>query len=208
MNQIKALLSIVIPFFLLVFFQTCNSQTSDNPIYLGQKNESFNLDQVTFKENAETLFSKIPHVKIEKKMDAGKTFYIYRVKVADQKDILFNYYNISEGDVEVFANQNNEIILFSGMKQVKKEVAQKFMEKLKGQYKKQEIAGKQNQFIDDAFTAVSGNKLIHVTMTCFKDGDLKGTCNVIYNIYKYPQKDSEAIRLMTPNVEVENLLKK
>lgn len=208
MNRIKALLSIVIPLFLLIFFQTCNSQTSDNPLYLGQKNESFNLDQATFKENAETLFSKIPHIKIEKKTDAGKPFYIYRVKVAAQKDNLFHFYNINEGDVEVFANQNNEIILFSGMKQVKKEEAQKFMEKLRNQYKKHEIASKQSQFIDDTFTAVSGNKLIHVTMTCFKDGDLKGNCNVIYSIYKYPQKDSEAIRLMTPNVEVENLLKK
>lgn len=208
MNRIKTQLSLVIAFFLLIFFQTCNSQTSDNPMYIGQNNESFNLDLVTFKENAETLFSQIPHIKIEKKMDDGRTFYIYRVKVADQKDHLFNYYNISEGDVEVFANENNEIVMFSGMKELKKEETQKFMEKLRSNYKKQEIAGKQNQFIDDAFTAVSGNKLIHVTMTCFKDGDLKGNCNVIYNIYKYPQKDNEVIRLMTPNVEVENLLKK
>ncbi|GAA5094908.1 hypothetical protein GCM10023210_27020 [Chryseobacterium ginsengisoli] len=50
---------------------------------------------------------------------------------------------------------------------------------------------------------------MHITKTCITEGTYKGECSIIYNIYKYPQKDEDVIRLMTPNsIEIENLLKK
>ncbi|OWP87420.1 hypothetical protein BWK60_03870, partial [Flavobacterium covae] len=40
----------------------CKSQEKENPKYLEKKDNTFYIDKITFKENKDTLFSKITHV--------------------------------------------------------------------------------------------------------------------------------------------------
>ncbi|AMO19110.1 hypothetical protein V8245_13885 [Flavobacterium columnare] len=40
----------------------CKSQEKENPKYLEKKDSTFYIDKITFKENKDTLFSKITHV--------------------------------------------------------------------------------------------------------------------------------------------------
>lgn len=43
----------------MTLFQNCQSQTKENPKFLGSENGIFDFDKVTFKENIDTLFSKV-----------------------------------------------------------------------------------------------------------------------------------------------------
>lgn len=61
-NKIKFLILI----FMTAFLVNCNSQTKENSKFLGKEYGEFNLENVTFKENVDTLFSKIDHVNLDR----------------------------------------------------------------------------------------------------------------------------------------------
>ena len=48
----------------LIIIQSCHSQNSINPTYLGVKPGDFDLDKVTFKEDVNLLFSKVKYIKL------------------------------------------------------------------------------------------------------------------------------------------------
>jgi len=74
-NNLKILTTAV----LFSFFQSCQSQTAENPKSLGS--EIFKLENITFKENVDTLFSKIPFVKLDRTNDTVGFPFLVQVKI-------------------------------------------------------------------------------------------------------------------------------
>ena len=92
-------------------FQSCQSQTSDNPTVLGT--EIFKLENVTFKENIDTLFSKIPFVKLDRTNDKSKAL-IFRNKIDDNKNVkIVDFNGIDSQRLNVITNDKKEIQAFS-----------------------------------------------------------------------------------------------
>ncbi|MBP2616009.1 hypothetical protein [Chryseobacterium jejuense] len=107
-----------IKFFLLlalfVVFQNCQSQLKENPKYLGSKEGSIDLDKVTFKENIDTLFSKVPHVELDRTNEKSKAW-LYRNKIEDKnaKVSIVNLMELSNNRVDVIADKDKKIQAFT-----------------------------------------------------------------------------------------------
>ena len=102
-----------------VSFSNCNSQTKDNPKYLGNEFGSFDLDKVTFKENIDTLFSKIDHVNLDRTNTINKVW-VYRNKLdANKKDDFISFFSIQNFKINVIANQEKQIEAFTTFAETK-----------------------------------------------------------------------------------------
>ncbi|QYS86906.1 hypothetical protein JJC03_02555 [Flavobacterium oreochromis] len=93
--------------FSILFLSNCQSQ--QNKKYIGLKYGSFDIDKLTFTENIDTLFSKIPHVEILKDIN-GRKMRVFRVKPIAQDKKLFKYFNIEDGDTEFYIDDKNELV--------------------------------------------------------------------------------------------------
>lgn len=71
-KQNRSYISILI--LLMTLFQNCQSQTKENPKFLGSENGIFDLDKATFNENIETLFFKIQYVSLDRTADKSKAW--------------------------------------------------------------------------------------------------------------------------------------
>lgn len=188
---------------ILLFFQNCQSQSSNNALFIGEDFGSFDIDKVKFNEDITSLFSKIPHIEIEKEIN-GKKMKVFRVKTDSQNNNLFNYFNIKDGDVEFYVDNKNNLVMIYDMVLISAKESSEFMNNVRNKYKSREIMSKKDKFIDDTFLIQDNNKLIQITKTCMKGGD----CAIIYKIYKAPQKEEHILRFLTPSPEIEALLKK
>lgn len=202
MNNNTFSLKIVLVLILLLF-QNCQSQSSDNAFFIGKDFGSFDIDKAKFNEDVTNLFSKIPHVEIEKEINVKK-MKVFRVKTDSQNNDLFNYFNIKDGDVEFYVDNKNNLVMIYDMVLMSAKESSEFMNTIRNKYKTKEIISKKNKFIDDSFLMQDNNKLTQITKTCMQGGD----CTIIYKIYKTPQKEEDVLRFLTPSPEIESLLKK
>ena len=105
-------------FFLLIIlmtlFQNCQSQTKENPKYMGAENGIFDLDKATFNENVETLFSKVQHVSLDRTADKSKAW-IYRNKMDDgnAQTNLISFFDIENSRINVITNNKKVIQAFT-----------------------------------------------------------------------------------------------
>ncbi|MBF6654793.1 hypothetical protein HUE46_01190 [Flavobacterium columnare] len=191
-------------FFLIFFlFLLSNCQSQQNEKYIGLKYGIFDIDKVTFTENIDTLFSKIPHVEILKEIN-GRKMRVFRVKSIAQDKKLFKYFNIEEGNTEFYLDDKNNLVRIHQMINTNKNTVDNFLEKVRRKYGINEKKIVKKKFIDDMFIGQLENKLVYITKSC-NDQD----CSIVYNIYKYPQKDNDIISFMSlNNIDLENLLKK
>ena len=99
---------------LMTLFQNRQSQTKENPKYLGSENGIFDLDKATFNENVETLFSKIQHVSLDRTADKSNAW-VYRNKIGDGnvKPNLISFFDIENNRINVIANNKKVIQAFT-----------------------------------------------------------------------------------------------
>lgn len=137
-NNLKILITVT----LFSFFQNCQSQTAENPKSLGS--EIFKLENITFKENVDTLFSKIPFVKLDRTNDTSKAI-IYRNKIDDNKKVeIVDFYGKNSQRLSVTTNAKNEIQAFSTYIDTK-ENPQNLINKLDKQFKSYKVNLKPNK---------------------------------------------------------------
>lgn len=126
-------------------FQSCQSQTSDNPTVLGT--EIFKLENVTFKENIDTLFSKIPFVKLDRTNDKSKAL-IFRNKIDDNKNVkIVDFNGIDSQRLNVITNDKKEIQAFSTYIETTKN-PQVLIEKIDKKFKPYKVNLKPNKKLE------------------------------------------------------------
>ena len=99
---------------LMALFQNCQSQTKENPKYLGSENGIFDLDRATFNENVETLFSKVQHVSLDRTADKSKAW-VYRNRIGESnvKSNLISFFDIESNRINVITNSKKVIQAFT-----------------------------------------------------------------------------------------------
>lgn len=98
-------LKFLLLFLITVSLSNCSSQTKDNPKYLGHEFGNFDLDKVTFKENIDTLFSKIDHANLDRTNTVNKVW-VYRNKIDEvKKDNFVGFFSIENCKLNVIANE-------------------------------------------------------------------------------------------------------
>ena len=99
---------------LMALFQNCQSQTKENPKYLGSENGIFDLDRATFNENVETLFSKVLHVSLDRTADKSKAW-VYRNRIGESnvKSNLISFFDIESNTINVITNSKKVIQAFT-----------------------------------------------------------------------------------------------
>ncbi|SHF86931.1 hypothetical protein [Pedobacter caeni] len=166
----------------LLVFQSCQSQTPKNPQHLGEGTGDFDLDQLTFKEDVNALFSKVNYIKLPHK-DA---FYDKVKKEEVIRDTLAFEYKVSKADrakvntyfldkslnhrmVFFFVDKKNQFKAFSFFASKKDGDFSKQIELIDKKYKKYKVnlkPDKRRDFADaKAYQWESPDKIISVTMS-------------------------------------------
>lgn len=97
------------------FLCGCTAQQNENPQYLEGNNGSFDLDRISFNEDLNILFSKVPHniiadkqshydKELNKEVVTDTVAFIYRVQSKARTDEMFNFgiYEVPADDVVSF----------------------------------------------------------------------------------------------------------
>lgn len=118
-KQNRSYISILI--LLMTLFQNCQSQTKENPKFLGSENGIFDLDKATFNENIETLFSKIQYVSLDRTADKSKAW-VYRNKIDDRnlKSNLISFFDVENNRINVIADNRKVIQAFTSFVETNK----------------------------------------------------------------------------------------
>ncbi len=158
----------------MTLFQNCQSQTKENPKYLGFENVVFDLDKVTFNENVEILFSKINHVSLDRTADKSKAW-VYRNKIDDNtvKPKLVSFFDIENNKINVIANGKKEIQAFTSFIETNKN-PESLISKLDKKYGAYKVKLKPNKKLDFTNSKLYQwnlpEKINAVTVTKLKDG--------------------------------------
>jgi hypothetical protein len=118
-KQNRSYISILI--LLMTLFQNCQSQTKENPKFLGSENGIFDLDKATFNENIETLFSKIQYISLDRTADKSKAW-VYRNKIDDRnlKPNLISFFDVENNRINVIADNRKVIQAFTSFVETNK----------------------------------------------------------------------------------------
>jgi hypothetical protein len=118
-KQNRSYISILI--ILMTLFQNCQSQTKQNPKYLGSENGIFDLDKATFNENIETLFSKIQYISLDRTADKSKAW-VYRNKIDNRnvKRNLISFFDVENNRINVIADHRKVIQAFTSFVEINK----------------------------------------------------------------------------------------
>lgn len=105
----------------MTLFQNCQSQTKQNPKYLGSENGIFDLDKATFNENIEILFSKIQYISLDRTADKSKAW-VYRNKIDDRnvKRNLISFFDVENNRINVIADNKKVIQAFTSFVETNK----------------------------------------------------------------------------------------
>lgn len=100
---------------------TCKPQQKQNPKYLGSGHDIFDLDNTSFNENVDTLFSKIQYVSLDRTADKSKAW-VYRNKFDDSnvKPNLISFFDIENNRINVIANHKKVIQAFTSFMETNK----------------------------------------------------------------------------------------
>jgi hypothetical protein len=163
MKNTLLLLTIVANFMLI---PSCQSQNKPNPVALGTGNGDFDLDQITFKEDANTLFSKVKFIKLprmNKYYDKVKKENVlvdtpaFEYKVANEDKGKVNTYfldrSLKQDLVFFFTDKSSRLKAFSMLMFQKQDFASR-IEQIRKKYGNYEVKLKPNP-IDE----VTGRKV-------------------------------------------------
>lgn len=118
-KQNRSYISILI--ILMTLFQNCQSQTKENPKFLGSENGIFDLDKATFNENIEILFSKIQYISLDRTADKSKAW-VYRNKIDNRnvKRNLISFFDVENNRINVIADNKKVIQAFTSFVEINK----------------------------------------------------------------------------------------
>jgi hypothetical protein len=159
---------------LMTLFQNCQSQTKENPKYLGAESGIFDLDKATFNENVETLFSKIQHVSLDRTADKSKAW-VYRNKIGDGnvKPNLISFFDVENYRINVIANNKKVIQAFTSFIETDKN-PESLISKLDKKYSAYKVKLKPDKKLDFSNSKLYQwnlpDKIYAVTMSKLKDG--------------------------------------
>ncbi len=159
---------------LMILFQNCQSQTKENPKYLGAESGIFDLDKATFNENVETLFSKIQHVSLDRTADKSKAW-VYRNKIGDGnvKPNLISFFDVENYRINVIANNKKVIQAFTSFIETDKN-PESLISKLDKKYSAYKVKLKPDKKLDFSNSKLYQwnlpDKIYAVTMSKLKDG--------------------------------------
>jgi hypothetical protein len=139
----------------IAIFMGCKS--ADNPSYIGIDYGSYDLSMITFSENIDTLFSKIPHIIIPKTEDkydpkTGVTTvidtnaYVIRVEDFAKSKALFHFGKLeySTPNIFVYLTKNKDFVAF-GFSQHDCIYLESFVNFLNNKYKGFKVKDKQSE---------------------------------------------------------------
>jgi len=159
---------------LMNLFQNCQSQTKENPKYLGAENGVFDLDKATFNENVETLFSKVQHVSLDRTADKSKAW-VYRNKIdeGNVKTNLISFFDIENNRINVIVNNKKVIQAFTSFVETNKS-PESIISKLDKKYGSYKVKLKPDKKLDFSNSKLYQwnlpDKIYAVTISKLKDG--------------------------------------
>lgn len=131
--------------FIILLFQSCQSQSKDNPKVLGEK--KFKIDNVTFTEDVDTLFSKISFVKLDRTDDQSEAL-IYRNKIdSNSNRNIVSFYEMDSPRLNVITNNEKEIQAFTTYFETY-ENPQNIIEKIDAKFKPYRVNLKPNKKLE------------------------------------------------------------
>jgi hypothetical protein len=152
----------------------CKPQQKQNPKYLGSGHDIFDLDNTSFNENVDTLFSKVQYVSLDRTADKSKAW-VYRNKFDDSnvKPNLISFFDIQNNKINVIANHKKVIQAFTSFMETNKNpefLISKLDEKY-GAYKvKLKLDKKLNFSNSKLYQWNLPDKIYAVTVSKLKDG--------------------------------------
>ncbi|QNK63237.1 hypothetical protein H7F33_01570 [Pedobacter sp. PAMC26386] len=164
----------------LLFVQNCEGQVKENPKYLGVKFGDFDLDKITFKEDINTLFSKVKYIKLPRK----DTYYDEVKKQEVIRDTLAFEYKIDPDDpnrettyfldralrgdlVFFFVDKSNRLKAFSFFISGTEDLSKK-VEQIDNKYKQYRVnlgSEKEKAFVGKTYQWETPDKIISVTVS-------------------------------------------
>ncbi|WP_027388271.1 hypothetical protein [Chryseobacterium gregarium] len=158
----------------MTLFQNCQSQTKENPKYLGSEHGIFDLDRATFNENVETLFSKVQHVALDRTEGKSKAW-IYRNKIDDSgiKPDLIRFFDIENNRINVITNHKKAIQAFTSFIETDKN-PESLISKINTKYASYKVNLKPDKNLDFSHSKLYQwnlpDKIYAITISKLKEG--------------------------------------
>lgn len=171
-------------------FTSCKQK--DNPKYLGKEYGKFDLAQLTFKEDFDMLFSKIDNAHFY--ASDKRTLQIYRANHPITGSDLYSFYGLDLNMTTFYLKDSDKSLLaVTDLLFLSSQKADDFINKVKNSNNYQEIKTEKDERIDNYFIGVNHNSMLEITKTLFNVNKPDGECQLIVQIYQYPQ-NPELIR--------------
>ncbi|MDO6811225.1 hypothetical protein Q4603_21590 [Zobellia galactanivorans] len=137
---------ILVPFILFL----CSCHTQNNPKYIGLEYGTLNLDNISFNENIDTLFSKIPYIRFTKtsndlfrasNIDNDTLAFEYRVKKENQSKQLYYFLHedLSDEMISFYSDKYKNLKAISFLISTKKKPIE-IVDKIRKKYSDKEIS--------------------------------------------------------------------
>lgn len=178
---------ILITILSIITLSFSNCKQPDNPKYLGKEYGKFDLSKLTFDENMDTIFSKIDHITSLRPSNEG-SIQILKIKNFSEVNNIFYFYGLKLNNLEFFIdNSPKKLLAITDLVFVSSDEADNFINNVKKSKHYQEIPVEKDERIDKYFIGNNQYSLLEITKTLFNKDQPKGNCQVMVQIYKYPQ---------------------